>query len=88
MLDQVMIENVAIVALITGAVQALKQSINHPIVEQTAPLIALVLGVLIQIGLEGATVQNVLIGVTYGLISMGLYSGTKKTAKTVRQLTK
>lgn len=70
--------NVAIVPLILGVVELLKQ-VGLP--QKFAPLVSAVIGIIIGIFYiaPGDLLKGILLGLVMGLSATGLYSGTKTT---------
>lgn len=68
----------ALVAIISGLVEAIKRGFSIP--EKFQPLIAIILGVLFM-GIYTLTLEGVLAGVVAGLASSGLYDNAKAIIK-------
>ncbi len=69
---------VIIVPVITGIAEAIKRAdINTKFI----PFIALLLGVLINISVAGITPEAIILGLAYGLSSVGLFEANKQVGE-------
>ncbi len=69
---------VIIVPVITGIAEAIKRAdINTKFI----PFIALLLGVLINISVAGITPEAIILGLAYGLSSVGLFEANKQAGE-------
>lgn len=69
---------VIIVPVITGIAEAIKRAdINTKFI----PFIALLLGVLINISVSGITPEAIILGLAYGLSSVGLFEANKQVGE-------
>jgi hypothetical protein len=65
-----------LVPIVVGLVHVAKK---YGLPSKWAPLLSLVVGIGIAVGLDGVTVEVALSGVVAGLTASGLWSGTKAT---------
>ena len=73
---------VIIVPIITGIAEAIKRAeINTKFI----PFIALILGVLINISVSGLNPEAVILGLAYGLSSVGLFEANKQVGEIKRE---
>lgn len=73
---------VIIVPVITGIAEAIKRAeINTKFI----PFIALILGVLINISVSGIKPEAVILGMAYGLSSVGLFEANKQATEIKRE---
>ena len=68
--------NILMVPLVIGLLEVIKRAevVNNKYV----PLISIFIGGILGIAVNGGNVDGVLIGITYGLSAVGLYTGIKK----------
>lgn len=71
-------EAVSLVAIVMGLTEVVKR-LGLP--KRFVPLFSVVLGAGISMLMTGVTNQSIIAGVVVGLVSCGLYSGTKATIK-------
>jgi hypothetical protein len=75
--DEIVVEQLALIPIITGVTQVFKTVFKSEGAERLAPVIALMLGIIFNVGLKGFNFMNIFTGFYYGLSAMGLYSGIK-----------
>ena len=74
-----MFEEAVLVPIILGLVEAIKRSVSLP--GKFSPLLAIGIGLVASLVLNGASIENGIIGLGLGLAAAGLYSGGKAIAK-------
>ena len=73
-----MLDEAGIIALVLGIVEIVK---NFGMPKKYLSIVAIVLGVGLQLLLKGPTVENGIMGVILGLSASGLFSGGKALIK-------
>lgn len=68
--------NILMVPLIIGLLEVIKRA--EVVNSKYIPLISIFIGGILGIAVNGVNVDGVLIGITYGLSAVGLYTGIKK----------
>ena len=70
---------VALVPVVIGVVAVIRKTFEMPV--RFAPITSLILGTIGAVAFNGFTVTAVVAGIVTGLVSCGLYSGTKTTVQ-------
>ena len=77
-------EQILLAALLTGLIEVIKRT--GTVSEKYLPLAAIVIGVVLAIVGNGMNVESVIIGLTVGLISQGLFDSTKSSITATKEI--